>query len=73
MIQESSCCGANRSVASLEHLDAGSIPGPAQRVKDPCCHSCSIHYKCGLDPWPHSLWGGQKKKKGNQPLTQLVL
>ena len=31
----SSHCGATRSVLSLQHWDAGSIPGPIQWVKDP--------------------------------------
>lgn len=32
--EESSCCGAIQLAASWEHWVAGSIPGPAQWVKD---------------------------------------
>lgn len=43
---ESSCCGATESAAFLERWDSGSIPSPAQWVKDrglkiKCCHNCS--------------------------------
>ena len=45
------------SVVSLQLWDAGSLPGPAQRVKDPVL----------LQLWPtqefHMLQGGQKRKK----------
>ena len=61
------------SVASLQHWDSGSIPGPAQWVKGSGIGTeCSVGHNCGSNLIPghrdHNgplliLWDSQKKKK----------
>ena len=51
----------NRIGVSLQHWDAGSLPGLAHRVK-------ASALPLGSDPWPGELCmlkGSQKRKQGN--------
>ena len=55
----SSRCGAMGRAASWEHGDSGSVPFPAQRVKDRVLQ--------GSDPWPgSSVCHGADKRKGKK-------
>lgn len=60
---ESSCCGATESAAFLERWDSGSIPSPAQWVKD------QVLPQLQLIPGPGTPYAEQlpkKKKKKNE-------
>ena len=64
----SSCCGATGLAASLEQWDSGSVPGPAQCVKDPLLpqlwHSCRSQLWLSSVSGPGTLYAeGQPKKK----------
>ena len=63
---------------SLEHWDAGSIPGPWHSgLRIWCCCNCCTDSNCCLDPiqslaWErHMPWGGQCKKKKDEERLQL--
>ena len=62
-------CGATGSVASLQHQDAGLIPGPAQWAKGFGVASAALR----SDPWPRKFympWGSQKNKRTKNFKTQ---
>ena len=67
-IYRSSCCGTTGLAASLEHWDAGLIPGLAQQVKDPALlqpwHKQQLWLRS--EPWPRNsiyVTGQPKKEK----------
>ena len=69
----SSCRGTTGSAASLQHWDPGSIPGPAQWVKDLVLLQLQRRSQLQLrsDPWPgNPICRGvakkeKKKKRGH--------
>ena len=54
----------NRSVVSWEHWDSGSIPSPAQQVKDLVLPQLWLRSRLqlGSDPWPSSSIGHRAAK-----------
>ena len=54
VLSRSSHCGTMGSMVSWEHWDAGSIPGPAQRIENPVLPQLQFGSKLwlGSDPWP---------------------
>ena len=57
----SSCCGATGLAASLEQWDSGSVPGPAQCVKDPLLPQ--LWHSCRSQLWLLTLSPPKKNKK----------
>ena len=49
LLWSSHCGAAETNLASIPE-DAGSIPGLAQRVKDPVAVSCGVCHRRGSDP-----------------------
>ena len=77
---QSSRCGAAGWAASLQqHQGSGSIPGPAQGVRDPHCHSwCRLQLWLVSHPWLGNsicLWGGPKRetKEKEKKISYLYL
>ena len=64
---QSSCCGVMGLAVSWEHWDMGSIPSPAQQVKDLALPQLWLRLRWALrsDPWPESsiCWGVTPPKK----------
>ena len=58
------CCGTMELVAPWESRDSGSIPSPAQWVKDPALLQLRFRSQLQLeyDLWPISCGVGEKKK-----------
>ena len=59
---------------SLQHQDAGSIPGLSQRIER-VQHGCSCGLRShltGCDPWPGNLAMGQPKRTKNQNRTKNI-
>ena len=60
------CCGAVGWAASWEYWNTGSIPSPAQWVKDLALPQLwlELQLQLGSDPWPqNSIWGSKKEKE----------
>ena len=67
---QSSHCGSRGLVASLQHWDAGSIPYPAQWVKDLVLPQLWLRY----DPWARNSMCcrvAKKKKKNEEEKTKI--
>ena len=69
-----SCCSTMGSAASLEHWDVGSIPSPAQRVKDPVLPQLQGRWQLLLrsDPWPGNSICHGVVKKGKKKLHNCI-
>ena len=59
----SSHCGTTGSAASLQHQDAGSIPGLAQWVKESGVATAVTWVEAVAEIWPMCQGVAKKKKK----------